>query len=279
VLLSESKRRGVLRVALGLAFTGLLLLAAIGIGRTLYLDAINQAVLPRQAAEDIFDSLIVALRSRSASASSSSLVLGRARAARRPPLRVAVETGVPRAKAAARRIAAARRRPGWTTIAPRCSGASCCSAGSCSSPGTTRPRASSCSTPPSSASRCVLVGALARSGRRARELRRPPRVGDRLEQAIEHHADVAGEVARGEQELEARERKGQSWRRTAFWLAVSAVSLYLVAPRVIEAFGSWRQIERVSPPGWRDGGARGGGAGRASGSSSGRRCTRPAGSR
>jgi uncharacterized protein (TIRG00374 family) len=74
-----------------------------------------------------------------------------------------------------------------------------------------------------------------------------PGVGDRLEQAIEHHTDVAGEVARGERELEARERKGQSWRRTAFWLAVSAVSLYLVAPSVIEAFGSWRQIERVSP--------------------------------
>jgi uncharacterized protein (TIRG00374 family) len=72
-------------------------------------------------------------------------------------------------------------------------------------------------------------------------------VGERLEQAIEHHADVAGEVARGERELEARERKGQSWRRTAFWLGVSAVSLYLVAPSVIEAFGSWRQIERVSP--------------------------------
>jgi uncharacterized protein (TIRG00374 family) len=73
------------------------------------------------------------------------------------------------------------------------------------------------------------------------------RVGERLEQAIEHHADVAGEVARGELELEARERKGQNWRRTAFWLGVSAVSLYLVAPSVIEAFGSWRQIERVSP--------------------------------
>jgi uncharacterized protein (TIRG00374 family) len=72
-------------------------------------------------------------------------------------------------------------------------------------------------------------------------------VGDRLEKAIGHHTDVAGEVARGERELEARERKGQSWRRTAFWLALSAVSLYLVAPSVIEAFGSWRQIERVSP--------------------------------
>jgi len=72
-------------------------------------------------------------------------------------------------------------------------------------------------------------------------------VGERLEQAIEHHADVAAEVARGERELEARERKGHSWRRTAVWLGVGAVSLYLVAPSVIEAFGSWRQVEQVSP--------------------------------
>jgi uncharacterized protein (TIRG00374 family) len=76
------------------------------------------------------------------------------------------------------------------------------------------------------------------------------RVGDRLEQAIEHHVDVAGEVARGEQELEPGP---PAWpkrlRRTVFWLAVSGVSLYLVAPSVIDAFGSWRQIQRVSP-GW-----------------------------
>jgi hypothetical protein len=106
VLLSESKRRGVMRVALGLTFTGLLLLAAIGIGRTLYLDAINQAVLPRQAAEDIFDSLIVALRSAIRIGVIVSLVLAALALLAGRPLRVAVETGVPRAKAAARRIAA-----------------------------------------------------------------------------------------------------------------------------------------------------------------------------
>jgi uncharacterized protein (TIRG00374 family) len=78
----------------------------------------------------------------------------------------------------------------------------------------------------------------------------PPRrrVGDRLEQAIEQHADVAGEIARGEEELEAKraERRG-ALRRGIFWLAVSGVSLYLVAPSIISAFGSWRQIERLSP--------------------------------
>jgi uncharacterized protein (TIRG00374 family) len=65
-------------------------------------------------------------------------------------------------------------------------------------------------------------------------------VGDRLEHAIEQRADVPAELARGEQALEAEPAKRSgSLRRTIFWLAVSAVSLYLV--------GSWRQIERLSP--------------------------------
>src|SRR3954449_9813700 len=74
------------------------------------------------------------------------------------------------------------------------------------------------------------------------------RVGDRLERAIEHRADVPAELARGERELEAEpERRTGSLRRTIFWLAISAVSLYLVAPSIIAALGSWHQIERLSP--------------------------------
>src|SRR5215218_4919335 len=73
-------------------------------------------------------------------------------------------------------------------------------------------------------------------------------VGDRLERAIEHRADVAGELARGERELEVQpERRTGTLRRTIFWLAVSAVSLYLVAPSIIAALGSWEQITRLSP--------------------------------
>ena len=41
-------------------------------------------------------------------------------------------------------------------------------------------------------------------------------------------------------------KRGASLRRTIFWLVVSGVSLYLVAPSVIAVFGSWRQIERLS---------------------------------
>jgi uncharacterized protein (TIRG00374 family) len=78
----------------------------------------------------------------------------------------------------------------------------------------------------------------------------PERLGDRLEHAIEHRADLPGAVARGEQELDTTPAQGRlsAIRRTLFWLAVSGVSLYLVFPSVVEAFGSWRQIERISPP-------------------------------
>ena len=62
VALSRPRRRGLLRVGLGLIVTAFLMLAAVGLGRSAYLDAINQDVLPRQAAADIFDSLIELLR-------------------------------------------------------------------------------------------------------------------------------------------------------------------------------------------------------------------------
>ena len=106
VVLSESKRRGLLRVALGVALTALLLLAAIAVGRTLYLDAINQNVLPRQAAADIFDALIVAMRTSLRIAFLAAVVLtGLALLAGRP-LRVAVEKGGPALREAAARMAA-----------------------------------------------------------------------------------------------------------------------------------------------------------------------------
>ena len=62
VVRSRPRRRGLLRVGLGLIVTSLILMAAAGIGRSAYLSAINQNVLPRQAAADIFDALIELLR-------------------------------------------------------------------------------------------------------------------------------------------------------------------------------------------------------------------------
>ncbi|MEP6954028.1 MAG: lysylphosphatidylglycerol synthase transmembrane domain-containing protein [Solirubrobacteraceae bacterium] len=69
------------------------------------------------------------------------------------------------------------------------------------------------------------------------------RLGDRLERAIEEHADVEGAIERGTEEKEPR----SSLRRTLFWLAVTGVSLYLVAPSVLEVLKSWRRIGEVGP--------------------------------
>jgi uncharacterized protein (TIRG00374 family) len=71
------------------------------------------------------------------------------------------------------------------------------------------------------------------------------KIGDRLERAIEQHADVDREIERGEQQQPERGRL----RRTLFWLGVTAVSLYLVAPSLIETLGSWDDLATISP-GW-----------------------------
>src|SRR3954470_23140865 len=72
----------------------------------------------------------------------------------------------------------------------------------------------------------------------------PPRIGDRLEHVIEERTDVEREIARGESA--ARERPPRRLRRTAFWLVLTGVSLYLVAPSVIEVLGSWRDVEKLA---------------------------------
>ena len=77
-----------------------------------------------------------------------------------------------------------------------------------------------------------------------------PRLGDRVEAALEQRSDLAEELERGAAEQEPRETsRAGTLRRTAFWLAISAVSLYLVAPAVLDVLGSWRQVAEVSP-GW-----------------------------
>ena len=68
-------------------------------------------------------------------------------------------------------------------------------------------------------------------------------VGDRVEQAIERHADTAGEIERGTRTRPHR------LRRNIIWLGITGVSLYLVFPELVSVFGSWRQITRFSP-GW-----------------------------
>lgn len=66
-------------------------------------------------------------------------------------------------------------------------------------------------------------------------------VGDRLERAIERHADAAGEIDRGQKE------KPRSLRRNVVWLVITLISLYLVFPSLLETFASWRQITSFAP--------------------------------
>lgn len=69
----------------------------------------------------------------------------------------------------------------------------------------------------------------------------PRSIGDRLERAVERHADTAGEIDRGEQQ------RPRSLLKNLVWLGVTAVSLYLVFPSLVATFSSWRQITRYSP--------------------------------
>ena len=81
------------------------------------------------------------------------------------------------------------------------------------------------------------------------------RVADRLERAIEERADVE----RGDRARRASSRRADRLRRTAFWLAVTGVSLYLVAPSVLEVAGSWKDLDQFGAVVVRgDGGAPGG---------------------
>lgn len=73
--------------------------------------------------------------------------------------------------------------------------------------------------------------------------RRRASLGARVEQAIEDHLDAAGEIERGEAESESR---GPGLRRSAFWLAITGISLYLIAPSLLDVLGSWRELERIS---------------------------------
>jgi hypothetical protein len=62
VALSRPWRRGLLRAAIGLAVAMLVLVAALGVARSAYLDALGQGTLPRDASADIFDHVISLLR-------------------------------------------------------------------------------------------------------------------------------------------------------------------------------------------------------------------------
>lgn len=68
-------------------------------------------------------------------------------------------------------------------------------------------------------------------------------IGDRLERAIEHRVDVEHEI----EEAEQAPQQSRKLRRTLIWLAVTGVSLYLVAPSLLDTLGSWRDVQELSP--------------------------------
>src|SRR4051794_1606655 len=69
-------------------------------------------------------------------------------------------------------------------------------------------------------------------------------VGDRIEGAIEQRADLGRGLEEGAVPEPPPRR---SIVRTAVWLTITAVSLYLVAPSVIEVAGSWQSITTFNP--------------------------------
>jgi uncharacterized membrane protein YbhN (UPF0104 family) len=68
-------------------------------------------------------------------------------------------------------------------------------------------------------------------------------MADRLERAIEERTDVEREIERGEAEQPSRKKLV----RRALWLGITAVSLYLVAPGLLDVLGSARDLGRLDP--------------------------------
>ena len=68
-------------------------------------------------------------------------------------------------------------------------------------------------------------------------------VGDRIERAIEQRADVEHEIERSE----AEEPSGPSRPRQLIWLAITGVSLYLVAPSLVDVLAEADEVIKLEP--------------------------------
>jgi uncharacterized protein (TIRG00374 family) len=69
-----------------------------------------------------------------------------------------------------------------------------------------------------------------------------PRLGDRIEDTLEHRVDVAGEIARGDRLRPTR----RAVISTVIRLGLCGVSLYLVAPSLLDLLASWRNLDQLS---------------------------------
>ena len=68
-------------------------------------------------------------------------------------------------------------------------------------------------------------------------------IGDRLERAIEARTDVEAELERGQAGAPQR----ASLRRSLIWLTITGVSLYLVAPSLMQVFSSADDLAQIDP--------------------------------
>jgi uncharacterized protein (TIRG00374 family) len=68
-------------------------------------------------------------------------------------------------------------------------------------------------------------------------------LADRVEHAIEARTDAESEIARGEAEAAAR---AATIRRSAFWILITGISLYLVAPSLLDVLGSAQNLGQIS---------------------------------
>jgi uncharacterized protein (TIRG00374 family) len=71
-----------------------------------------------------------------------------------------------------------------------------------------------------------------------------PSLGDLVERAIAERAESDVEPLPSEAEPE---RSPRNLRSTAFWLILTGISLYLVAPSLIEVLSSWDELRNVEP--------------------------------
>ncbi|HEY4279179.1 MAG TPA: lysylphosphatidylglycerol synthase transmembrane domain-containing protein [Conexibacter sp.] len=70
-------------------------------------------------------------------------------------------------------------------------------------------------------------------------------LGERLERTIEDRVDVERELSSAERQQDPSVRRRVV--RAGIWLTLTAISLYLVAPSLLDVLGSWRQVRQFQP--------------------------------
>ena len=88
---------------------------------------------------------------------------------------------------------------------------------------------------------------MSRGDEQAAQTRQQRRVflADRLEREIEERVDVERELALEQSHASADPTSGLGLKRTIFWLSITGISLYLVAPSLLDVLSSWKNLEDI----------------------------------